>query len=318
MKNFLKIVFGNAQTCNIYITSFEGNEPAILIRNQYGFAFARPSNGILTFSAGQEFFLVCTSDGTYRPKTCNPAEVIKILPCRKANSVSAVKKEIHCCGPIDENHPRGVGSLYHIGIQVPTQKDQFAILYYSCQNNETHSVYFAQEFINQGRLNGVMLSGKTFAWDKFGYGKISVPLESNNKITYGSDNNPTGQLRRFKEIFNEDLNKAKRYINFEPKKSELYLAKGHLCPHANQPFDTWRKATYFYLNHVPQWQKINNGAWSAVEGYVRSLTTYRNLIITTGGYDQLIIENHATSMVNLNNVTIPKYVWKIIQNNHNP
>ncbi|KAG5676401.1 hypothetical protein PVAND_006240 [Polypedilum vanderplanki] len=36
------------------------------------------------------------------------------------------------------------------------------------------------------------------------------------------------------------------------------------------------------------------------------------------GYDQLIIENHATSMVNLNNVTILKYVWKIIQNNHNP
>jgi DNA/RNA endonuclease G (NUC1) len=208
--------------------------------------------------------------------------------------------------------------LYEIGIQIPTV-NAFAKFFTSCLNENTRTVYFAQEKMARLSLKSTQRSYSSFGnWNSFAYANIAAAVESSYSTVFkNKQGQVSGQLKRFNDIFN-DLNKAKKYIHDDPNKSKLFFARGHLCANANQPLETWRKATFFYLNHVPQWQKLNQGSWLAVENHVRKLSNTGNYVITTGGHDQLQIENAGISMVANNLMQAPKYMWKLVQDASNP
>jgi len=99
-------------------------------------------------------------------------------------------------------------------------------------------------------------------------------------------------------------------IDFEP---DDYLSKGHLNPSADHPFQSWNKATFFYLNHVPQWQILNTGVWKKVENHIRRLSNNKDIVIYTGGHGQYSVNGHDLYIVDNNQrVEVPKFIWKLI------
>jgi len=54
---------------------------------------------------------------------------------------------------------------------------------------------------------------------------------------------------------------ADEYI--QPSKN-IYLARGHLAPNADGIEAYERKATFYFVNVVGQWQTINGGNWKVI------------------------------------------------------
>lgn len=69
-------------------------------------------------------------------------------------------------------------------------------------------------------------------------------------------------------------------------KTEQFLARGHLVPKADFVFGSQQRATFYYVNVSPQWQKFNSGNWERVETSARNLAAKRNinLDVYTGTY----------------------------------
>jgi DNA/RNA endonuclease G (NUC1) len=203
--------------------------------------------------------------------------------------------------------------FYEIGIMVPGA-NTFVKFFTICFNEQTKSVFFSQEKISKASLVSVQKSHSSFSsWNDFGHGNLAAQINDAYSTVYNKKGKVSGQMKRFVDLFKGDVKKAEKYINKDANKSKLFFARGHLSANANQPFETWRKATYAYINHVPQWQKINQGSWIAVENHVRKLSKGMDIFVTTGGHGELEIENIKVSMVANNLVQIPKYMWKIVE-----
>ncbi|XP_062713805.1 uncharacterized protein LOC134290643 [Aedes albopictus] len=104
---------------------------------------------------------------------------------------------------------------------------------------------------------------------------------------------------------------------------ENYLQKGHLTPHADGLFTTWQWSSYFYINVVGMWERINNGNWKFLEEKVRTIAnaTKQNLDIYTGAYDTLSLCSlqHYCNKFTLSNgrIPVPKWLWKIVKSPEN-
>lgn len=107
-----------------------------------------------------------------------------------------------------------------------------------------------------------------------------------------------------------------------PEITQTFLARGHLAPAADGIFKSWQLATYFYINAIPQWQKINNGKWKVLEELLRKKSKSFNneLTVYTGVADALTLpymdgrmEVVHISIQNGNRVTTPKFIWKIVK-----
>lgn len=78
-------------------------------------------------------------------------------------------------------------------------------------------------------------------------------------------------MEKLFSVKGENQKRIIQRLGFQKTNKQHYFARGHLNPNANQPLKTWSKATYHYINQVPQWQVFNNGLWKAVEGFVRDI-----------------------------------------------
>ncbi|KAL7051153.1 hypothetical protein ACKWTF_004357 [Chironomus riparius] len=92
-----------------------------------------------------------------------------------------------------------------------------------------------------------------------------------------------------------------------------YLSKGHINPSADHPFQSWTKATYFYLNHLPQWQQLNQGVWLKIENFVRNESKTKDLVIFTGGHGVYSFRGQNLYIVDkYRRVEVPKFIWKLV------
>lgn len=108
---------------------------------------------------------------------------------------------------------------------------------------------------------------------------------------------------------------AQNYIH-----TDSFLSRGHLVPNRDFPFNSWKIATFYFVNAAPQWYQTNSGNWNEIEQLVRSLgQQYRDdMIVITGTLATLTLPNanNVQTKIYLNpqqkNVPIPKYYWKIV------
>lgn len=140
-----------------------------------------------------------------------------------------------------------------------------------------------------------------------GFKSTEVP----SNIHPGTSFKKTNQLKRFKEIFG-DIDKVEEYLN------KTYLARGHLSPDGDMVFASWQWSTYYYINVIPQWQSINNGNWKHIENAVRTKAAQlkRNLVVFTGGFDVLKIDNKKISL-EADGLEVPKWSWKVVKDSVN-
>ncbi|EDS26313.1 deoxyribonuclease I [Culex quinquefasciatus] len=98
-----------------------------------------------------------------------------------------------------------------------------------------------------------------------------------------------------------------------------YLARGHMSPNSDGIFQSWRGATFFHVNAVPQWQTVNNGNWKRVESAVqhKAATSKDDLLIFTGGHEILTLPNDSGVQVPItlenNGIQVPKWTWKVVK-----
>uniref|UniRef100_A0A182PWC4 DNA/RNA non-specific endonuclease/pyrophosphatase/phosphodiesterase domain-containing protein n=1 Tax=Anopheles epiroticus TaxID=199890 RepID=A0A182PWC4_9DIPT len=121
------------------------------------------------------------------------------------------------------------------------------------------------------------------------------------------------QQTRLADLLGSDT-QAALYVN-----SANYLARGHSTPDADGIFRTWQWATYFYVNVVPQWQRVNAGNWLAVERITRNIADrlQHDVVVYTGSFDILTLPHVNGTQVPITlstgGITVPKWTWKIIK-----
>ncbi|GFG38326.1 hypothetical protein Cfor_01737 [Coptotermes formosanus] len=105
--------------------------------------------------------------------------------------------------------------------------------------------------------------------------------------------------------------------------SDYYLDKGHLSANADFVYGSQRRATFRYVNILPQWKSFNGGNWNELEKSVRTYADKKklDLDIYTGTYGILTfpnvkgVETGLYLYVDNNNnkaIPVPKLFWKAV------
>jgi DNA/RNA non-specific endonuclease len=190
-------------------------------------------------------------------------------------------------------------SHYQIGFQFPNSIRPPAELVFVkfvdlCYNLQSGSTVFTKHTIYGQSINNKMKPPKSFSWTNTGLKPTVMNIIADNYII-------NFQKKRFNT-------QKKEIIGDQP--SQRYYAKGHLTPDADGIYTSCRDATYFYMNTVPQWQKINNGNWKSIEYMARSVAgRIRNEVeVYTGGY-----QSHGSFTTG--GVDIPKWIFKAVITN---
>jgi len=86
--------------------------------------------------------------------------------------------------------------------------------------------------------------------------------------------------------------------------------RGHLAPAADMKYNSNSMSESFYLSNIsPQSANFNRGIWKKIEKQIRDWSNiYGELIIITGP----ILECENFGKIGLNNVTIPKWYYKVV------
>jgi DNA/RNA endonuclease G (NUC1) len=202
------------------------------------------------------FDVVCKS-GTFRHFD-NPPQLINLqsFSCNLKNQPS-----LQWIVDTDRFCPTGV-ERYQLGFTIPSVLHSFVLFAELCYDRRSGSTVLARHTI---------------------YGKtISNRMPSTN-ANFRIDN-LNQDLQKLISHAYKKVNQTRRFPRRHIGTGEQYYAKGHLVPDSDGITKSQRDATYFYMNTVPQWQKINNGIWKRIENSIRALADQfaNNLQVYTG------------------------------------
>lgn len=117
------------------------------------------------------------------------------------------------------------------------------------------------------------------------------------------------------------LGPKQKYISNE---KSVAISRGHLTPSSDFAFPDLMKATFQYVNVVPQFETINKGNWREIEKWVYNLTETGDVMVVTGTYGILeLYHSIKKTLVKMylnptfNKIPIPKWMYKIIKTNTN-
>lgn len=102
---------------------------------------------------------------------------------------------------------------------------------------------------------------------------------------------------------------------------ELYLARGHLAANCDFVYEAQQKATYYYVNVVPQWQSFNNGNWKRLEMDLRNYASRNGPLFIVAGTFRVLQLPHSTTHTptelylsitrRRKAVPVPKFMFKL-------
>jgi DNA/RNA endonuclease G (NUC1) len=101
-----------------------------------------------------------------------------------------------------------------------------------------------------------------------------------------------------------------------PQKANDWMTgfdKGHLAANADFAFVSQQKATFYYLNCIPQFHNFNAINWIVVEKTARKLARENgNIIVVTGAAGNLIVDHTSIYLDAGNRMPVPWIFWKAI------
>lgn len=178
--------------------------------------------------------------------------------------------------PSDSNHVSG-----EIGFQIP-KIGGFLNFINFCFNEKSQTTKFTKHTI---------------------YGKMK---NQDSSSTFRKEFLDKNLMKEIDDCYKISNQKAK-FGNHIAKNGESYYARGHLTPCGDGISQSLKDATYYYVNTVPMWQKINNGVWKRIENAARLIATYI-------GNEIFVITGAIPSNVTFCNtyINIPVWIYKVI------
>lgn len=250
--------------------------------------FIKASNNIIFIDEKPSSTIICERGNKFNINS-NEYTIAEFNECSQIISGNVINRNIQCGND---------GVFFNIGFNLPDSKG-FVNLIAVCYSKKRGSAIFTSHVLYGKTIKSAMKSSarpSTFKTSEIP-AKVSAPTSFTK----------AKQLERFSDIFGSRT-EAEGFLN------ETYLARGHLTPDGDMIFVSWQWSTYYYLNVVPQFQKINNGNFKHIESIVRTKAAQlqSNLNIYTGAFDVLKLKNKKITL-DPDGLEVPKWIWKIVK-----
>ncbi|KAL3278833.1 hypothetical protein HHI36_016353 [Cryptolaemus montrouzieri] len=292
------------QGCSIKVDMLRGQKKPVFVDERDKLVI--PQNGQINVVPNGIIKLLCPNDNTFTIERTNLLQAI----CISGTTFRILQKNqdirsLECAKPVkgDATNTRTTcggqqGNIIILGFQMNNINLQIVEVCYS--NSRGIPLYSGHELL--GRL--VASFQKTDRLSSFQTTLLNGQIDAN--MVFKKEN----EMANFNKLLGTTQN-----IN-----TNSYLAKGHLAPTGDFPFNSWQSATFFYVNVAPQWQSINNGNWKIIENLSRDTAKYYNntLQVYTGTHDVLELTHANGSKIKMFMVPdkmllpIPKFIWKIL------
>lgn len=193
------------------------------------------------------------------------------------------------------------GTLFNLGFNADTNG---FVTYIETCINETRSTVLYTRHVLPGAAIKKSVSGNDGTWQQGAF-------FANSKIDMDSTFKTSSQEARF-ELLLGSKDQANKYLG-------QYLERGHMTPNGDGIFHTWRQASFFYENAVPQWKDVNGGNWANVEALARDIASHlqEDLIIIQGTQHVLTLPDASNKAVEItmhaDGVEVPLWNWKIVK-----
>lgn len=301
--------------CNINVNGDLADPQPLLIKPGTS-EFFNPSSkaGIVELNENQQIELYCSSTGFASPAnagnkiiaTCNGGQFT-------FNSVKYNFNQFQCKAfPDHTARTTGArcynnGYVVEIGFIVETRFLRIITLCHDTAREETYYAYFQTTPANNGFQTG--FPRPSFITGTFFGGKNVDGLYTR-----------TTQRQTIATILGSTT-LAEKYIE---ETSDVFMARGHLAAKADFIYGSQQRATFYFVNAAPQWQKFNALNWVAVEDGSRNLASDRNinLDIYVGTYGTMSLKDASSTWREIflyvsgttKQIPVPKIFYRILIN----
>ncbi|XP_055614484.1 uncharacterized protein LOC129760834 [Uranotaenia lowii] len=217
----------------------------------HGFADQTEDNSLTAYCDGANLFSL--NGESYR---------ISELTCKRPPFHEVIRTEFNCFNG---------ASLLRVGFNVNTT---FVPLYEICFDEHSLRTHYVKHQLTPGNIYHQQTKRPPFI-----QGTFYPQLNMNKLYNFESQRNTLEQILGSQDRTDELLS----------KKGEMFFARGHLAAKADFVFSAQQRATFWFMNVAPQWQKFNGYNWQRIETGIKEFIARRNLTVTvyTGTYGTL-------------------------------
>lgn len=175
----------------------------------------------------------------------------------------------------------------------------------SCFDTDRSSVLYTKHTLSGGAIASAVVADAYQNWRTNGIG-----TKVNPEASYLQDT----QLVRLEALLGSK-EQAEKFVQV----GKVFLNKGHLTPRGDGIFHTWKHATFFYTNAIPQWNVINEGNWNSVELRVRQVASLlqEDVLVIQGTFGVLALPNAQNQSIQISlsaeGIDVPLWMWKIVK-----
>lgn len=175
----------------------------------------------------------------------------------------------------------------------------------ACFNPGRSSVLYTRHILPGAAIANAVLADEYQTWKSDGF---------ENNVNPDKSYTQEAQVERLTTLLGSK-EQAEKFV----KNGTIFLNKGHLTPRGDGVFHTWKHATYFYMNAVPQWNVINDGNWKSVETRTRAIASQlqEDMIVIQGTRGVLSLPNTESQSVEVSleaaGIDVPLWLWKIVK-----
>ncbi|XP_019548525.3 uncharacterized protein LOC109418755 [Aedes albopictus] len=291
------------------------NEPVYLMPDGNTYKLWAPSGSTLKWnSTSEQTALLCSgannaleqTSKALSQKTCSKGQEFFV----EGGTTAINSKNLQCKAAVDGECAENVGPcgsnrgvLNKLGFDAGASG--FITYIESCFNTERSSVLYTKHSLPGVAIASAVAADAYQNWRTNGIGN-----KVNPEASYLQDT----QLARLESLLGSKA-QAEKYVQV----GKVFLNKGHLTPRGDGIFHTWKHATFFYTNAVPQWNVINEGNWNNVELRVRHVASLlqEDVLVIQGTFGVLALPNTQNQSVEVSlsaeGIDVPLWMWKIVK-----
>jgi hypothetical protein len=308
--------------CNIRINNdLPEPQPLLLIpggsKDGHGFYLPEDGNGTVTLAAGQTMLLACPGNTNGFSNT-NLGLTTALATCNSGTtfSVNSVSYDFSnfACKSYPFHTARYSGSTFydgtkrHIEIGFEVESDFYKLIDI-CFDDGLYTTLYAKATI----VSGIAGYQSGFPRPSFIQDSFFPGMSVDNLYTQNTQRQTISGL----------LGSTLLGDQFIVPSTDYYLARGHLVAKADFVYGSQQRATFHFVNVLPQWQTFNAGNWEALESSVQAYAGRGklDLVVYTGSYGVATlpnvngIETELHLYVDSNNnkaIPVPKLFWKAV------